>query len=201
MSVTVVPGGDLTTCKSADAIVHVANCCRVIAHGLSAAIAEAYPWADIYSLSRTKEGGGACATVETRGIPGTIKIYRRGNKGEPAVVCFLAQWEYGRASDNDLGGRKKKKCRGYDDTTEERTKWFEQCLNQLAKEADIKTIAFPYKIGCGLGGQDWSVYSRLIEQFAVKTGKDVLILRNTTTSNKQLKQYKNLLYIYSIFCH
>ena len=28
------------------------------------------------------------------------------------------------------------------------------------------TIAFPYKIGCGIGGGDWDIYKRLIEGFA-----------------------------------
>lgn len=42
---------------------------------------------------------------------------------------------------------------------------FEKCLLQLKERVPAgETIAMPYKIGCGLGGGDWSVVLGLIER-------------------------------------
>lgn len=47
---------------------------------------------------------------------------------------------------------------------------FEECLIRLKNTLDNYTkskdlsIYFPYKIGCGLGGGDWNIISRLIEK-------------------------------------
>lgn len=38
-------------------------------------------------------------------------------------------------------------------------------------------IAFPYKIGCGLGGGDWTVISALITDFSSHIKQDVYIIK------------------------
>lgn len=69
---------------------------------------------------------------------------------------------------------------GMDDTKEARELYFSQGLVRLVEwlEGDLHpalqdneqlgktTIAFPRRIGCGIGGGDWDIYERLIEGFA-----------------------------------
>jgi hypothetical protein len=47
-----------------------------------------------------------------------------------------------------------------------RTQFFKNGLNNIPK--NIKSIAFPMGIGCGLAGGDWKVYSNLIKEFKKK---------------------------------
>jgi hypothetical protein len=49
-------------------------------------------------------------------------------------------------------------------------------LDQLALLRDLRSIAFPYGIGCGLAGGNWKDYSKLLEAFAEKvTGNGVSV--------------------------
>jgi len=38
-------------------------------------------------------------------------------------------------------------------------------------------VAFPFKIGCGAAGGDWTVYRAMIKAFAEKTGVKVRIYK------------------------
>ena len=53
---------------------------------------------------------------------------------------------------------------------------FKTCLNALGHRKDLKTLAFPEKIGCGLGGGVWSLYLKLIKDFANTFNKKVIIV-------------------------
>ena len=61
-------------------------------------------------------------------------------------------------------------------------KAFEACLNAiigLIEDRHIKIgakIAFPYKIGCGLGGGNWDIIRDLIDKFSEKVEQDVVIV-------------------------
>lgn len=46
-------------------------------------------------------------------------------------------------------------------------KAFEKCLIQLSEyiKQNNMTVAFPYKIGCGLAGGNWDIVSKLIEKY------------------------------------
>lgn len=39
-----------------------------------------------------------------------------------------------------------------------------QKLNMAASNSNFRTIAMPYKIGCGRGGADWNVVYKMIEE-------------------------------------
>ncbi len=52
------------------------------------------------------------------------------------------------------------------DTAEDRENWFRTALNKIP--VDIKSIAFPYGIGCGLAGGNWQSYYQMIKNFAMK---------------------------------
>ena len=58
---------------------------------------------------------------------------------------------------------------------------FAQCLTELAEYlipvSKDTIVAFPYGIGCGLGGGDWRVISALIEDFEKTINQDVYIVR------------------------
>ena len=156
--------GDLLEIRGVEGIVHVVNCLCTKGHGLSLDIARKFPWGDIYSKRKPIKNRNL-AVESDRGVPGTIRQYKCAFLTVPTIVCFLAQWDYGKA-DREYG----RKIPPYEDSKIQRTVWFTKCLDQLGK-TDLKSVAFPYKIGCGLGGQNWNEYYHLIEEFAKSTGK------------------------------
>ena len=84
--------GDLLSIRDVDTICHQVKCLTIIPHGLSLKLALTYPWADIYNR-RKGVGNRYLATLETRGIPGKIKIFKQ--EPNPDVICVHVQWDYG----------------------------------------------------------------------------------------------------------
>ena len=160
--------GDILYINGVDAICHQVNCLTVKAHGLSANIAMRYPWGDIYS-KRIPIGTRNLATIRTRGTPGDVTIFGDGSGFN--IVCLKAQWEYGKCFRSF-----RKPIAPYYDTTDNRERWFQQCLNKLGERIDIQTIAFPEYIGCGLAGGDWKKYLGLIKDFAETFNKKMIIV-------------------------
>ena len=175
--------GDLTTWKEADAIVQQCNCLTVKPHGLSAQIARKYPWADVYRYRR-RQGFRNLAIPADRKEPGTIQILRnpgleivKNSQGEshlvpkkPDVIALYAQWDYGK------GGGYNRTLSHHRDTPQERERWFAQCLEELGQCDSYQNLAFPYQIGCGLAGGNWSRYLAMIQDFAVKYKKHVTLV-------------------------
>lgn len=116
------------------------SCATKGAKGLAADIKKRFPHADFYS-ARKKDSK-----------PGTIEM--KGGKGIGRFVCaFYAQkFPGGPGKDGD--------------STKEREHYFGKCLTSLAKVKNIREVAFPYKIGCGLASGEWDNYSAMIEEFA-----------------------------------
>ena len=166
--------GDLLDIVDVDLICHQVNCLTVKSHGLSAQIAKQYPWANVYQ-SRISMNGRNLATTNTRGTPGKVKMFNKTNY--PSVACLHAQWDYG--CTNRL---RKRNIPPYNDTTENRESWFQQCLDELGF-LRYQTIAFPHKIGCGLAGGNWSNYLSMIKIFAYQYDKKIIIVvpRKTCT--------------------
>jgi uracil-DNA glycosylase len=52
------------------------------------------------------------------------------------------------------------------DTKEDRLRWFEDCLKKIGAIKNLRSIAFPENIGCGLAKGDWKMYKRRLEYFA-----------------------------------
>lgn len=84
-------------------------------------------------------------------VPGTISV----NGG---VIAMFAQYRPGK---NRNG--------------ENREEWFRLCLAEISK-LDIDSIAFPYGIGCGLAGGNWSTYFEMIRQFAISNPKIKVVI-------------------------
>jgi hypothetical protein len=103
---------------------------------------KAYPYANIYS-GKLK--------VSARS-PGTI--IARTSPGKPTVVNMIAQVNPGKPSKESY------------DNYDARVEYFGQCLDAIDREfPDVKTIAMPYGIGCGLAGGDWNLYANLISMW------------------------------------
>lgn len=149
--------GDILSCDTY--IAQQCNCLTTTGYGLSKTIADKWKWADPYS-HRKKVGNRNLATEEYRDVPGTIKILSSENK-DKNVICMFAQW----APSTPL---KYKSYPNYHiDTYENREKWFKECLDKIG-QLNIKSIAFPHRIGCGLGGGNWDNYKKMISDFEVK---------------------------------
>tara|TARA_R110002111_G_scaffold119154_3_gene182101 strand:- start:625 stop:918 length:294 start_codon:yes stop_codon:yes gene_type:complete len=54
------------------------------------------------------------------------------------------------------------------ETKEQRLIWFKNSLDNLSEKLlnkNVKNIAFPFKIGCGLAGGNWKNYLGLIKEW------------------------------------
>lgn len=51
------------------------------------------------------------------------------------------------------------------DSKEKRIVWFQSCLDKISFIDNIKSIAMPYNIGCGLAGGDWDTYYKMLVIF------------------------------------
>jgi len=119
------------------------------AKGLSALIFKKYPYGNVYKN-------------EIKRTPGTIIV--RGQEGKNQLIINL----FGQFTP----GKPKKTGQ---DSQEGRAKSFQQALNQILALKNLKSLAFPYRIGCGLGGGIWSEYEKMLNAFAAKLPSDVLI--------------------------
>lgn len=131
MSVLYVYNQSLLDCN-AQLIAQQCNYVSKKAKGLSQSIIDKYPYADFYSKRTTPS------------VPGTIRVV--GNKQlEMRYICAMfAQMYPGKAKYNN-------------DTTKYREIWFEKCLQEISKLKNLKSVAFPHGIGCGLAKGDWNV--------------------------------------------
>lgn len=122
----------------AQIIAQQCNCVSKQGKGLSADIAKTFPHADFYTL-RTSPS-----------IPGTIEV--RGGKGKRFVCAMYAQYYPGPPRNGD--------------TSDQREGWFRECLDRISKIKNLRHIAFPDKIGCGLAQGDWDAYYALLYTFS-----------------------------------
>ena len=138
--------GDLLEATD-DAIVQQCNCVTNKPHGLSSAVFKKYPEADCYSIRKPNERGSPGKTIST--------------------LCRDGKWVI-----NLLGQYYPSKSKYPNDTKAMRAAWFNDGLNCIektfVKTGKIKSIGFPYQIGCGLAGGDWDLYCGMIHGFAAK---------------------------------
>lgn len=128
---------------------HQVNCCKTMDAGLAKQIKEKYP--EVYQAYEDREYPylGAIDWVLTHDGRACVNMY--------------AQNDYGRSGKH--------------------TNYiaFAQCLTELAEYlipiSEDTIVAFPYGIGCGLGGGDWKVISALIEDFDKMIKQKVYIVK------------------------
>jgi len=95
--------------------------------------------------------------------PGTISVHN-----DRVINCY-AQWVPGKPVEND--------------TQAMRLQWLRQCLWAMTRIPGIQSVAFPYRIGCGLAGGNWERdYLPLMERFSAycnTMGIEVVICKFT----------------------
>jgi len=131
-------------------IAHQCNCYSRRGAGLASAIFKAFPWADVYSNRSERENDSA--------LFGSITVYGDPEQDQRYVINIYAQLKPGKPSP----GR---------DSADSRLDAFSKALDQIAALPKLKSIGFPYGIGCGLAGGDWNEYETLLENFAKRVGE------------------------------
>ena len=149
-----------------DLIVQQCNCLTIHSHGLSLDISMEFPGVNFYS-SRRQVGRRNLAIPEDRDIPGTCKILNN-------VCAIFGQWRPGKLYSRYWSNYPESDP---SETKTSREEWFisglidlENKLKQFNKTETNKyhTMAFPYRIGCGLAGGDWNRYYKMIQIFALR---------------------------------
>lgn len=148
--------GDLLT-ASEDYIVQQCCCTACRPHGLSDAIASAFPHGNAYALRKPVAPRRNTAREEDRPEPGTSLILGNGTS-QRYIVCLFGQMAMGKPGRYEAFGTS--------DSAEDRELYFQQSLEHLSTQIPAKcSLAFPYKIGCGLAGGDWNKYKTMLKKW------------------------------------
>jgi uracil-DNA glycosylase len=150
--------------SDAQLVVHQCFCMakRKNAKGLAKKIFEKYPYSNVY-----------CNRIESS-TPGTIDVRGSKKHKERWICAIYGQYHPGKSSEKE------------DDTEKNRRKWFKSGLNRIGKIKNLRSIAFPYKIGCGLAGGDWSKYEKMIVDFSeLHPDVNICIISNEAPPIKQ----------------
>lgn len=137
MMIKFIKGNILNT--NADAIVHQVNRKGVMGGGLAKQIRMKYP--NVYAKYRELCSQPGVISTNLLGKVQSVPV-----DSEKHVVNAFAQNAYGHG------------CRFTDYDA------FRKCMNKINRVYKNKTVALPYKIGCGLGGGDWTVIFDIINQ-------------------------------------
>lgn len=139
-----------------DVICHQVNCRGVMGSGIARQIRQVYHEAYGLYLRRCKY---YASMGTTESLLGRIDFTR--SKGR-FVVNMYAQDRYGRD-------------KRYTDYAA-----FKSCLDllktSLSHLPETATVAFPYKIGCGLAGGDWDTVFEMIKEFSENIKQNVYIV-------------------------
>ena len=164
--------GDLLNITSG-VIVQQLNCVTVRAHGLSASIAKKFPYANVYAERRPVShpdfilGKNRCIADDESNV-GTCCISRPPLGFGVTVVGLFGQHAPGR----DMGRWTQR------ETPAMRQGWFTRALDHMHnKLSQDVPIYFPWMIGCGLAGGDWTVYRKIIEDFATSSGRNIILVK------------------------
>jgi O-acetyl-ADP-ribose deacetylase (regulator of RNase III) len=136
------------------------NCVTVKPHGLSQSIANKWKYGNVYS-QRKPVGLGRNSVEYSK--PGSILIASpsntdiENNEYNPHIICMFAQFLPSKPQVYAKYYRQE-----YDDTAENRLKWFRMCLEEI-ENTGITSVAMPYLIGCGLAGGNWSQYEKILQ--------------------------------------
>lgn len=144
--------GNLVT-GNYDIFCHQVNCMGVMGAGIAKQIKERYPEVYSYYVEKCKNDSHPLGKIQCVTT----------SDGRTCVNIF-AQMKYG-------------KDRVYTDYVA-----FKLCLRRLKNYLDThvpkdKIVAFPYGIGCGLAGGNWTVISKLLEEFSKTVKQKVVIVK------------------------
>ena len=190
-------------------IVQIVNAIATTPHGLSYDIGETFEYARVYN-ERTPMGKLNRCIVSERPRPSCLLISKPPNKKNlPTIISIVGQYYMGRPKEENLQSQyflnHPKKLDWHfvlgllSDTKHQRLMWFKTALQNLSffliENNWIEHVCFPYRIGCGLAGGDWTAYFKEIELFAkhLHPSKNVVIFKNPEPERKyiQCKRLKN----------
>ena len=134
--------GDLLDAKE-KYIAHACNCVTNRSAGIAKSIFDKFPYANTYA-----------ARIEPN-IPSTIQIMGNG-QDQRYIINMYSMYYPG----------KSKYPHSTKDGIEIREKYFHKCLLRVAKIENLKSIAFPWRINCNLGGGIWTHYLGTLTNFA-----------------------------------
>lgn len=135
-------GGDLLQATE-QYIAHQVNCVtQGSAAGLARSLFKKYPYSDVYKNRVDKS------------LPGTITIHGDGVNNR-YIINMYSQYYPGKFNNSFLN-----------DNQSVREQYFTSSLKEISKIEDIKNIAFPYQVGCGLAGGNWEKYLNMLQDFA-----------------------------------
>jgi O-acetyl-ADP-ribose deacetylase (regulator of RNase III) len=149
--------GDLLNAKE-KYIAHQCNCVTQASAGTAKAIFDKFPYSNTYADRQVPD------------TMGTIKVLGNG-QDERYIINMFAQYYPG----------KSKYPQAKKDGIETRLQTFHQCLLKISRITDLESIAFPWKIGCNLGGGVWEHYLgnlTLFANYVEKTGVRVCVYRH-----------------------
>jgi ribA/ribD-fused uncharacterized protein len=153
--------GDLLDldCSGVQYIAHQCNCKTRKYKGLASTIYKKHPKAEPYSSGALIPHGG-------QPQPGLVLV-------SGPVINMFAQYNPGPArpeAASQSGGASRSS--EPEDTATNRLSWFQKCLDTVFENKDIKSVALPMKIGCGLAGGAWIQYEQLLAKFAADMASD-----------------------------
>jgi len=156
---------DRNICDHAEAIVQQLNCIGVNGRGLAKAVADAFPYGCSYA-ARARSDRWGIAAPSSFAVPGSIDVRRPPRPGrQPTVINLFSQWEMG--APLKYNRVHTPGAPHVQDSAAQREAWFAQCLERLSGlDPRPASLAFPYLIGCGLGGGSWESYQGMIGAFA-----------------------------------
>lgn len=126
-------------------IIHQVNCKGVMGAGFAKQVKDKYP--QLFKDYRER-----CMMFDYTELLGTNYYYEDENI---IIVNMFSQNNYG---------------------TETRQTNYEAmatCLDKIRKMYPTQTIVAPYRIGCGLGGGDWNIVSKLLEKYNIETSTNI----------------------------
>ena len=124
-------------------IAHQCNCLSNNSAGTAKAIFDRFPYSNTYA-ARTEPD-----------VMGSLKILGNG-QDQRYIINMFAQYYPGRP----------KYPNAEKDGSLTREKMFHRCLLRIAKIENLESIAFPFGIGCNLGGGNWEHYLGTLTNFA-----------------------------------
>ncbi len=146
-------------------IIHQCNCVSINGGGLAYHLFKKFPYADVYSerdSGETNEKGYPILLYKDQ--PGTIKIKGDGLEKRLVINAFSQYYPGGQNTYSN-------------DDTLKRLEYFQSCLDEVKKIKDLESIAFPYEYGCGIAGGNWSIYKKMIIDFAIDVDASVKIYK------------------------
>ena len=169
MPVRLIDGDVLDT--DADALMHQTNVTTRHAKHMAGAVFDKWPGADTYSSGRRRTLGTVDVTFVCRSGGGPMDLPGLVPEGPGRTFAIL-----------NLNAQKgpgiPRPCMYAGDNKENRLAWFRECLEHIKYNNPVlgfKTIAAPWRIGCGAAGGDWRVYFEVLRTWSVESGIDVLV--------------------------